>query len=128
MHIHTPFSPRSTASLVRAVLEDTHTLHAWVHGVECLSQRLFFDRVLQLLSGWQVTWEEGCESFGAGRYAGDLDGFVDGLRAIAREQTKMMVLVIEHAERFKDNLPELMVPLTRMAELVSGTIGEWCLR
>ena len=124
IHIHSPFSSRPAVSLVRSVLDATHTLHASIHGVECLSQRLFFDRILQLLSGWCVSWDEGCESFEGGMYSGDVDGFIEGLRVISREkdpETKMVV-VIERAERLKDNLPELMVPLTRMAELVRGTI------
>ena len=61
-------------------------------------------------------------------YSGDVDEFIEGLRVISREKgpgTKMVV-IIERAERFKDNLPELMVPLTRMAELVRGTIDATC--
>lgn len=127
IHVHSPFSPRQTTSLIRSVLDATRTPYASIHGVECLSQRLFFDRVLQTLAGWQVRWSGGCEAFGAGRYNGDISGFIEGLRAIAREKdpTQKMVLVIERAERFKDNLPELMVPLTRMAELVGLSHLYW---
>ena len=125
IHVHSPFSPRPTASLIYSALDATRTPYATIHGAECLSQRLFFDRVLQSLAGWDVRWSEGCEAFGAGRYSGDIDGFIRGLRAInEREKTdevevEKMVVVIERAERFKENMPEMMVPLTRMAELVS---------
>jgi hypothetical protein len=34
-----------------------------------------------------------------------------------------MVLLVERAERLKDNLPDLVVPLTRLAELVSGLVS-----
>jgi hypothetical protein len=34
-----------------------------------------------------------------------------------------MVLLIERAERLKDNLPDLIVPLTRLAELVSCLVS-----
>ena len=60
-----------------------------------------------------------------GKYSGDIDGFIRGLRAISeREKTdavevEKMVVVIERAERFRENLPPMMVPLTWMAELVS---------
>ena len=110
IHIHSPFSSRPAAvSLLHSALDATHTLHASIHGFECLSQRLFFDRVLHLLSEWCVSWDEGCESFGGGMYSGDVDGFIEGLRVISREKdpgTKMVV-IIERAEWFKDNLPEL---------------------
>lgn len=70
-----------------------------------------------------MKWSEGCEAFGAGKYSGDMSGFLEGLRVIARDSDKQhgdkTVLLIERVERFKENLPELMVPLTRMAELAS---------
>ncbi|KAI1798294.1 origin recognition complex subunit 5 C-terminus-domain-containing protein [Ganoderma leucocontextum] len=78
----------------------------------------------------------------ARRYNENLDAFVHGLQAIstdaaaaalskglngegkgkARAQelppaTCRVVLIIERAERLKDNLPDLLVPLTRLAEL-----------
>lgn len=36
------------------------------------------------------------------------------------ERTCRMVLVVERAERLRENIPELMVPLTRLAEMVSA--------
>lgn len=41
-----------------------------------------------------------------------------------------LVLVVERAERLKDNLPDLIVPLTRLAELVSCsfTLSRVCLK
>ncbi|KAM5531163.1 hypothetical protein V8D89_015184 [Ganoderma adspersum] len=78
----------------------------------------------------------------ARRYNENIDAFVHGLQAIstgaiaaasstgvngggkgkARAQERQpaacrMVLIVERAERLKDNLPDLVVPLTRLAEL-----------
>ncbi|KAF8584671.1 hypothetical protein K439DRAFT_1345558 [Ramaria rubella] len=118
IHIHAPVSPRPTASLVCLVLSAMKIPYASVQGVECFNSRLVFDRVLNTLSGWQIQWTQGCETFGAGKYNGDLDEFIEGLRVIYREKAlEKMVLVVERAERFKEKLPELMVPLTRLAEL-----------
>lgn len=83
----------------------------------------------------------------ARRYNENFDAFVHGVQAVARrlgdigvaaqsngaskgkgkgkakEQeappNRRLVLVVERAERLKDNLPEILVPLTRLAELVS---------
>ena len=71
-----------------------------------------------------MLWSEGCGEFGAAKHSGDIDGFIRRLRAISERgkmdggEVKKMV-VIERAERFRENLPPMMVPLTRMAELVS---------
>ena len=35
------------------------------------------------------------------------------------EDERRFVLFIEHAERLKDSMPDLLVPLTRLAEIVS---------
>jgi len=94
--------------------------------------------VLNALSGWTPKWEDGCENWGAGeRYNENVDAFVHGLRAVSaelsasgkgkgkgKEQEGMgeevrLVIMVERAERLKDNLPDLVVPLTRLAELVS---------
>ncbi|KAF8514412.1 origin recognition complex subunit 5 C-terminus-domain-containing protein [Gautieria morchelliformis] len=124
IHVHAPLSPAAAAPLVRAVLAATRTPHAAVHAAECLSPRLFFDRVLHALAAWRVDWHAGCAAFAGGRYSRGVDAFVEGLRAIARERAPQggnenmnMVLVVEHAERLREKLPQLVVPLTRMAEL-----------
>lgn len=82
----------------------------------------------------------------ARRYNENIDAFIHGLQAIstgatattsstgvngggkgkARAQERQpaacrMVLIVERAERLKDNLPDLVVPLTRLAELVSDS-------
>lgn len=120
---------------------------AQVDAVGCFSPRLFYDTTFNRLAKWRPRWEEGCENWpgtiGTARYNDSLDGFLHGLRALqaqlfgdetevqlpreGRGKTRKqnvakavkMVLVVDRAERLKDSLPELLVPLTRLAELVS---------
>lgn len=117
-----------------------------VNAVACFTSRLFYDTTLNRLAKWHPRWDDGCENWPGGltgvRYNDSLDGFLHGLRALhanlsddeagrtphrskakARVQkdtinTVKMVLVVERAERLKESLPDLLVPLTRLAELV----------
>ncbi len=119
---------------------------AQVNAVACFTSRLFYDTILNRLAKWHPRWDDGCENWPGGstgvRYNDSLDGFLHGLRVLhaqlsddearrtphrsrlkARVQkntvnTLKMVLIIERAERMKESLPELLVPLTRLAELV----------
>ena len=122
---------------------------AQVDAVACFSPRLFYDTTFNRLAKWRPRWEDGCENWPGRtindvRYNDSLDGFLHGLRALQAQlrgdETQVrsprkrrgrtddgqkvakavkMVLVIDHAERLKELLPELLVPLTRLAELVS---------
>ena len=120
---------------------------AQVDAVACFTSRLFYDTTLNRLAKWHPRWDDGCENWPGGfagvRYNDTLDGFLHGLRALhaqlrddeagriphtskleARVQKDTdkavkMILIIERAERIKESLPELLVPLTRLAELVS---------
>jgi origin recognition complex subunit 5 len=121
---------------------------AQVDAVACFSTRLFYDTTFNRLAKWRPRWEDGCENWPGRavsdvRYNDSLDGFLHGLRALQTQlcvdETQVrsprkrmgktggqtvakavkMVLVVDHAERLKESLPELLVPLTRLAELVS---------
>ncbi len=121
---------------------------AQVNAVASFSPRLFYDMTFNRLAKWRPRWEDGCENWPGGmaggvRYNDSLDGFLHGLRALqaqlcgdetevksprkgrgkARAQNVAkavkMVLVVDRAERLKESLPGLLVPLTRLAELVS---------
>jgi len=122
---------------------------AHVDAVACFSPRLFYDTTFNRLAKWRPRWEDGCENWPGGtvggmRYNDSVDGFLHGLRALetqlrgdenevqssprkGRGKTRAknvakavkMVLVVDRAERLKESLPELLVPLTRLAELVS---------
>ena len=121
---------------------------AQVNAVASFSPRLFYDTTFNRLAKWRPRWEDGCANWPGGtaggvRYNDSLDGFLHGLRALqiqlcgdetevrsprkgkgkarAQHKTKVvkMVLVVDRAERLKESLPGLLVPLTRLAELVS---------
>ena len=122
---------------------------AQVNVVACFSPRLFYDTTFNRLAKWRPRWEDGCENWPGGavggvRYNDSLDGFLHGLRALETQlrgdenemqssphkgkgktraknvaKAVKMVLVVDRAERLKESLPELLVPLTRLAELVS---------
>ncbi len=121
---------------------------AQVNAVASFSPRLFYDTAFNRLAKWRPRWEDGCENWPGGtaggvRYNDSFDGFLHGLRALqdqlcaddtearsprkgreknrARNMAKVvkMVLVVDRAERLKESLPGFLVPLTRLAELVS---------
>lgn len=98
---------------------------------------------------WEDGCENWAGPSGEGlRWNESLDTFLHGLRAVAADVEKdepgasatlsrkgkarakvngdrrgekcRLVLVVERPERLKDNMPELLVPLTRLAELVSS--------
>ena len=135
-----------TASLsaIDAISEDDITIaSAQVNAVACFTSRLFYDTTLNRLAKWHPRWDDGCDNWPGGsagvRYNDSLDGFLHGLRVLhaqlgdakagrtpqrsrlkapMQKKTVKMVLIIERAERLKESLPELLVPLTRLAELV----------
>ncbi|KAG6839865.1 hypothetical protein C0991_010999 [Blastosporella zonata] len=116
--------------------------HAKVNGVACFTPRLLYDSILNALAKWNAEWTDGCANWSVEgdpqRFNEHFDSFIHGLRALSvhlREKAKgkgkgkekegmqtdaddvRLVIVVERAERLKETLPELLVPLTRLAEL-----------
>lgn len=120
---------------------------AKVNAISCFSARLLYDSILNSLANWESHWDDGCPNWsidGDGpRWNENFDGFIHGLRALCahlRDEKAVkggkgkqkqkerdlgdmdgkvrLVIAIERAERLKDGLPDLLVPLTRLAELV----------
>ncbi|KAG1857044.1 putative origin recognition complex, subunit 5-like protein [Suillus subluteus] len=138
LYITDRHNPRITASLLNQIYrnsEDCSPTHfAHINATACFTARLLYDTVLNALAGWEVAWENGCQNWpgeDGKRYNDSIDSFLHGLRNLrnkswqgtakgngrtADEEPKM-VLLVERAERLKDNLPDLIVPLTRLAEL-----------
>lgn len=138
LYITDRHNPRITASLLNQIYrnsEDCSSTHlAHINATACFTARLLYDTVLNALAGWEVAWENGCQNWpgeDGKRYNDSIDSFLHGLRNLrnkywegtakgngrtADEEPKM-VLLVERAERLKDNLPDLIVPLTRLAEL-----------
>lgn len=105
-----------------------------VNGVACFTIRLLYDSILNgfRTGGSSVTSEDSEET----PPAADFDAFLDRMRVIGASDSKgkgkakqqapgkvdrqesRIVIIVERAERLKDNVPELLVPLTRLAELV----------
>ncbi|OSD07949.1 hypothetical protein PYCCODRAFT_1402031 [Trametes coccinea BRFM310] len=123
--------------------------YACINGVACFSPRILFDTALNALARWTPDWENGALNWSpradGRRYNDNVDAFVHGIQSIfadrmaastrmhstgkgkekaapASQPTNRMVLVIERAERLKDNVPDLLVPLTRLAELTQVDI------
>lgn len=124
-------------------------LYAQVNAVACFTARLLYDSVLNALANWRIEWDRGCENWSADgdmpRWNESLDGFMHGLRAIRAhlgnagreikqggkskakanqtvESDIRIVVVIERAERLSETLPDMIVSLSRLAELVSSSI------
>lgn len=138
LYITDRHNPRTTASLLNQIYRNSEdyspTRFAHINATACFTARLLYDSVLNALARWEVTWENGCQNWpgeDGRRYNDSIDSFLHGLRNLrnkslegmatgngrtADEEPKM-VLLVERAERLKDNLPDLIVPLTRLAEL-----------
>ena len=138
VYIHDVATPHITSRVVSstlAALPDTPpSLHAIVNASTCFTARLFYDTVIRKLAGWTPNWESGCQLWGDRRWNDNFDSFIHGLRAISAEHSKRptartrgqnaqltpkIIVAIERAESLKEYLPDLLVPLSRLAESVS---------
>jgi len=138
IYIHDVAAPHITSRVVSSVLttlpDKPPFLHAIVNASTCFTARLLYDTVIRKLADWTPTWESGCQLWGDQRWNDNFDGFIHGLRAISMERSKRsaaktrgqtvqptpkMIIVIERAESLKEYLPDLLVPLSRLAESVS---------
>jgi origin recognition complex subunit 5 len=120
--------------------------YARANPIACFTPRLLYDSIINGLANWKPTWEDGCQLWGADsgqRWNENVDSFVHGLQAICSEVSKKstpaadggkrkdkgkgkasieqprIVILIERAERLKATHPDLILPLTRLSELVS---------
>ncbi|KAI0777624.1 origin recognition complex subunit 5 C-terminus-domain-containing protein [Trametes elegans] len=118
--------------------------YAHLNAVACFSPRVLFDTALNSLARWTPDWDHGALNWPGSadgrRYNENFDAFVHGIQAVYAEATAgtvktngtgkgkdkasglaqpscRLVLVIDHAERLRDTVPELLVPLTRLAQL-----------
>ena len=121
---------------------------AHANAVACFTPRLLYDTALNALAGWSPDWEDGCANWTgplegtSQRFNESFDGFTHGVRAVYNELIAKhedsavngkgknkaaverlpdlrLVLVIEDAECMKENMPDIIAPLTRLHELVS---------
>ncbi|KAF7303854.1 hypothetical protein MIND_00615300 [Mycena indigotica] len=131
IYVHDPISSGTTAGVISSVLKTcasapTPLDFAHVNAVACFQPRILYDTVLNQLAKWQPRWSDGCVVWGGEegeRWNQNIDGFLHGLKAVNDHLKKtnkvdgQLVIFIEKAERLQDNIPELIVPLARLAEL-----------
>ncbi|KAF8876947.1 origin recognition complex subunit 5 C-terminus-domain-containing protein [Infundibulicybe gibba] len=130
--INDPITSRISSSVIKSTLsnDQEHSARVYcstVNAVSCFSARIFYDSVLNSLAKWESKWSDGCVNWTVEsanrRWNESLDSFLHGLRAVhtyLREQDTnpvRFVIVIERAERLRSTLPDLIVPLTRLAEI-----------
>jgi origin recognition complex subunit 5 len=126
-------SPRLTTNTLINDLNAQETHVARVDGIVCFTPRLFFDAVINSLTSWKPSWEDGCANWSPSevqttkRYNDSFDAFLHGLKDVNTHLSKesqrpaKMALIVENPERLKEAMPEVLVPLTRLRELVSIT-------
>lgn len=143
-----PPSPSSLFSSSSATVPSFIIHSTRIDAVSTFTNRLLFESVINSLAGWDVTWEDGCSNWHPNveqgeqeldpRWNENVDTFIHALRAvhgylcrqhgisqgkgkeksIQNDSSIRLVIVIERAERLKETNPELVVPLTRLAEMV----------
>ncbi|KAJ7582997.1 origin recognition complex subunit 5 C-terminus-domain-containing protein [Mycena floridula] len=127
--VNDPVSPQITSANVVSVLASIPSAqHVLANGVACFIAKLFFDTVIQ---GFTDLLSPQFEDDEPHKSIPNFDAFLHSLRTVHSQLTtgnikgkqkaydapQTMVIVIERAERLKDRLPELIVPLTRLREL-----------
>ncbi|TFK64530.1 hypothetical protein BDN72DRAFT_774453 [Pluteus cervinus] len=139
-------SARSTSGGLSNVLkrlsqepQDKAIFSARVDGIACFTSRLIYDTILNGLAQWEPSWADGCANWSAEgetrRWNDTIDGFIHGIVSVGQhlqntrvqplsEEKKStgaelirLVITIEHVERLRECVPEVIVPLTRLAEL-----------
>ncbi|KAJ6598242.1 origin recognition complex subunit 5 C-terminus-domain-containing protein [Mycena vulgaris] len=131
------------ASLAQSDDAPCRVNHAQINAVASFTPRIFYDSVLNQLAQWDVKWADGCTNWSGDddqKWNDNLDGFLHGLKAVhsfirrsrpagfnkgKSKQTDVhlavdggqLVIVVERAERLQDQMPDLLVPLARLAEL-----------
>lgn len=136
---------RVTGTILDALSTTSNSPAIFYVQVDCVTSftpRLLYENVINTLVGWEPRWEDGCANWKDDldtRWNENMDSFVHGLRAAHAHLLRKacgdmdtgkgkgkagdnsdvrLVIVIERPERLKETLPELLVPFTRLAELV----------
>ncbi|KAF9490055.1 hypothetical protein BDN71DRAFT_1490756 [Pleurotus eryngii] len=134
LYIRDSITPRITSHVLNSILASAENLrYAHIDAIACFTPRLIFDSVLNALARWFPRWSDGCtnwseEDASDEAYNTSLGSFMRGLRDVRSDATSagkgkakaiedaQMVILIENADRLTA-MPNLMVPLTRLAEL-----------
>lgn len=129
MYICDPIASRMTTSVLNSTISlscensrsaaDPDVYHVHVDAAVCFTQRLLFDTILNSLPS------PGSGLDSSERWNDSWDSFLHGLQFLHSKQREMsskdvrFVVSIEQAHRLKEKLPDSIIPLTRLSELVS---------
>ncbi|KAJ3877922.1 origin recognition complex subunit 5 C-terminus-domain-containing protein [Lentinula edodes] len=121
--INDPISPKYTIqSLVSALEDKTRLVH--IDGISCFTPRLLYDTILNGFSRHRPSWDEGCRNWSQETANDSMDSFLRALKALyaslctgSSNKGPRVALVIEKPERLKERMPDILAPLTRLAEL-----------
>ena len=138
--VHDPSNLRQCGEAIQSVIRDIRDASvvsiscAILDGISCFTPRLLYDTALNELADWTPQWENGCSNWAGPsdlgqRFNENLDGFIHGLKTLESTFSQgkrdansklehRIILVVQHADRLKESMPDLIVPLTRLAELV----------
>ncbi|KAF8320008.1 hypothetical protein DL93DRAFT_2224917 [Clavulina sp. PMI_390] len=143
IHVHDPHDQLLYNSNLD-VIRKAQRAFVLIDGVECISQRVLFSRIINGLANWAPNWEDGAECWGGsalGVWDSSFDAFAQALKALwrsildteddeeadegdtlmeSRPRKDAMVIMLKHTESLKEVLPQLFVPFTRLSEL-TGT-------
>jgi origin recognition complex subunit 5 len=123
IHINDSFTPRRTSAAINSCLSSSDIHYAAIDAIQCFSPRLLFDTALNAFAKHEAEWEDGVQNWGTERHNESLDAFLHELRAVGASLSKqqdaklddlLLVLFVENVERWKDSMPEVVVPLTRL--------------
>ena len=100
-----------------------------------LSPRLLYESFIHTLVDFIPSWEDGCSNWRAEedlKWNENMDSFLQGLRLAhshLRSERNLqtggdlrLILMLEGSDRLKETMPDLLVPLTRLRELVCFTV------
>ena len=132
IHIHDPHDQLEYHSTLSDI-QQTQRAYVSIDCIECLSQRVLFSRIVNGLANWTPSWDAGGECWGSnalGVWDTSFDTFAKALKKLwlsildsdedeDHAAPEAMVIVLRNAEVLKERLGEVLVPLTRLSELVS---------
>ncbi|KAJ3763553.1 origin recognition complex subunit 5 C-terminus-domain-containing protein [Lentinula raphanica] len=109
-------------TLLSALQEKIRFVH--IDGISCFTPRLLYDTILNGLSHHTPSWDDGCRNWSEETANDSMDSFLHALKSLhaslcseTRVDKLPLALVIDKPERVKERMPDLLAPLTRLAEL-----------
>ncbi|KIK67508.1 hypothetical protein GYMLUDRAFT_874867 [Collybiopsis luxurians FD-317 M1] len=136
VYINDPIAPKYTIQSLLASLKSLESSSeplrlglVHIDGIACFTPRLLYDSILNGLAGHKPAWEDDCRNW---NWSGDnqehnigianasLDAFLHSLKGLHKALQGAdwrFAVIIEKPEKLKERMPDLVVPLTRLAEL-----------